>query len=192
MYKTWCEVDYNERIFFFTAWLLSNIFILQWIEKSNNTYRINDHCFSGIIAASFTFFFVTFFLEGTKILMFYWTVRIQQNPLTYGQTSGTNQDLSPLFASLMIPSDLEHVKKRRWVFACKLFISIWTIIIDVYFSIHAITRDMQALINILLLLQTKIPFLGNGDPCVQRHSSIHYHAGSDAIQLVDFYCCFIR
>lgn len=69
--------------------------------------------FSGIIAASFAFFFATFFLEGTKILMFYWTVRIQQNPLTYGQTSGTNQDLSPLFASLMIPSDLEHVKKRR-------------------------------------------------------------------------------
>lgn len=67
----------------------------------------------GIIAASFAFFFATFFLEGTKILMFYWTVRIQQNPLTYGQTSGTNQDLSPLFASLMIPSDLEHVKKRR-------------------------------------------------------------------------------
>lgn len=48
------------------------------------------------------------------MLMFYWTVRIQQNPLTYGQTDGKNQDLSPLFASLMIPSNLNQVKQRRY------------------------------------------------------------------------------
>ncbi|XP_022326211.2 uncharacterized protein LOC111126101 isoform X1 [Crassostrea virginica] len=74
---------------------------------------INVSNTSGIIAASAAFFFGSFILEGAKMLMFYWTVRILQNPLTYGQTDGKNQDLSPLFASLMIPSNLNQVKQRR-------------------------------------------------------------------------------
>lgn len=75
-----------------------------------NTHASYD---TGTIAASAVFFLGTFLLEGTKSLMFYWTVRLQQNPLTYGQTDAKNQDLSPLFASLMIPSSLEKIKQRR-------------------------------------------------------------------------------
>ncbi|XP_048774912.1 uncharacterized protein LOC125679611 isoform X2 [Ostrea edulis] len=74
---------------------------------------INVTNIPGTIAASAVFFLGTFLLEGTKSLMFYWTVRLQQNPLTYGQTDAKNQDLSPLFASLMIPSSLEKIKQRR-------------------------------------------------------------------------------
>ncbi|KAK3088411.1 hypothetical protein FSP39_018818 [Pinctada imbricata] len=66
-------------------------------------------------------FLATFILEGGKCIMLYWNTRLAQHPLTYGQTDHKHQDRNPLFNSLMIPSSLEHIKRRRakyHIFSC--------------------------------------------------------------------------
>ncbi|XP_061183915.1 uncharacterized protein LOC133192080 isoform X2 [Saccostrea echinata] len=113
--------------------------------------RVNVTSTPGIIAASSAFFFGTFLLEGTKILMFYWTVRLQQNPLTYGQTNGKNQDLSPLFASLMIPSSLEQVRQRRLKFHfCGMLTHLFNVFLGYIIMLAVMQYNWWIFIAILL------------------------------------------
>ncbi|CAC5372797.1 unnamed protein product [Mytilus coruscus] len=65
----------------------------------------------------------TLCLEGLRVLFLYLESRVRQHPLTYGQTDAHSQDKAPLFSSLLIPSSIESIRKRRLKYHCLAFIT---------------------------------------------------------------------
>ena len=75
---------------------------------------------SGLIGVCLVFFSLTIILEASKSLIFYLHAKLKQNPLTYGQTNKSIQDdRSPLFSAIMIPSSIERIRRQRLVHAIR-------------------------------------------------------------------------
>lgn len=85
--------------------------------------NLNIKSTGGLVGACFVVGLFTFGLEGSRVLFLYLETRIRQHPLTYGQTDGKAQDKAPLFSSLMIPSSMDVIKKRRLKYHCLAFLT---------------------------------------------------------------------
>lgn len=72
----------------------------------------------GVVGVCVIIFIFTILLEATKSLTYYLTLRLNQNPLTYGRmntstSSSIQSDRSQLFSALMIPSSIAQIKRQR-------------------------------------------------------------------------------
>ena len=91
-----------------------------------NFIRINDEYYilSALVGVCFVFLLLTVILEASKCLTFYLHAKLKQHPLTYGQTGRSIQnDRSPLFSAIMIPSSIERIKRQRLVPAIRSVIT---------------------------------------------------------------------
>ncbi|KAL5011553.1 hypothetical protein ScPMuIL_010104 [Solemya velum] len=72
---------------------------------------------TGLILTCIVVFVMTVLLESMKVLQLYYDAKFRQDPLTYGQsdkqTDASIQDRLPLFSSLLIPSSMKQIQRRR-------------------------------------------------------------------------------
>ena len=128
------EEEEEEELFEMmpTYFKLSNHF-------SNLLFKdLTIHNTEELIYACFVIGMVTFILEGAHILFLYWETRVRQHPLTYGQTDSQFNDTAVLFSSLLIPSSIHSIRKRRLKYHCLAFLAHTTNVVFAYFIMLAV------------------------------------------------------
>ncbi|XP_060083348.1 protein SLC31A2-like [Ylistrum balloti] len=107
---------------------------------------------SGLVVTCLVVGAMTFLLEGAKMLMMYWSVRIKQNPLTYGLTDTEDLDeRDDLTASLMIPASLEQIRSRRIKYHCLgLLTHIFNLIIGYILMLAVMTYNVWITIGVIV------------------------------------------
>ncbi|XP_050415577.2 high affinity copper uptake protein 1 [Patella vulgata] len=75
--------------------------------------NLNITDIKGLVAVCFVVFTVTFLFEALKLLQIYFQLRVRQDPLSYAKTDTTVTDRSILLTPLLIPVDIQQIRKQR-------------------------------------------------------------------------------
>lgn len=107
---------------------------------------------TGLIGVCLVFFSLTIILEASKSLIFYLHAKLKQNPLTYGQTNNSIQDdRSPLFSAIMIPSSIERIRRQRIRFHLGGFaVHVFNVILGYFIMLAIMTYNVYILIAVIL------------------------------------------
>lgn len=105
-----------------------------------------------LVGVCFVFLLLTVILEASKSLSFYLHAKLKQHPLTYGQTGRSIQnDRSPLFSAIMIPSSIERIKRQRIRFHLGGFtLHIFNLLLGYFIMLAIMTYNVYILIAVIL------------------------------------------
>ncbi|KAL4219039.1 hypothetical protein ACF0H5_021622 [Mactra antiquata] len=106
----------------------------------------------GVIGACLICFAFTLLLEATKSLLYYLSLRINQNPLTYGRTdTSINHDRSTLFSALMIPTSMSQIRRQRLKFHISgYFLHTVDVIIGYLLMLSVMSYDAYIFISVII------------------------------------------